>query len=413
MKILRTADPELAALLRKETLRQAAKLELVPWANYAPAAVLEALGSAAGNKAAEGAPGRRLESGCEHADAIERLAAERARRLFAAEYAGVQPHSGSAAVAAAYQALLKPGDTVLAPAGAAAAHGGPHSLAARSFFFVTYGVDPTTETFDPTALLALARKHRPRLIVAGAAAWPRRTDWAAFRAIADDVKAALLADIAPIAGLIAAQLLPGPAAVADVTVAATHQTLRGPRGGLLLARAAYAERLDRALAPGLQGAPLLNALAAKAAAFRAAAGPEFAAYAAAAVRNAARLAAELAGLGWPLFTGGTDTHLVVLKLSRAGLVAPEAERRLDAAGITAARCLLPGDPGPDRASGLRLGTAAITTRGLGESEIVRIARFVHELLSPGAGAGDAARARIKNEIADWFDAFPIHRDLLA
>ncbi|MBI3268657.1 MAG: serine hydroxymethyltransferase [Planctomycetes bacterium] len=411
MTRLRELDPELAGLLRKETLRHAAKLELVPSANYPPREVLEALGSPAAASGAEGFPGRRSQAGCEYADAIEKMAVERARALFGSEYANVQPHSGTTALSIACQALLKPGDTVLFMQGPSASHGGPHSFPARNYELVRYGPDPRTEVLDVGAVHGLARKHRPRMLVAGSAAYPRAVDWQGLRAAADDVKAVLVADLSATAGLVAGRVLPGPVGVADVVTASTHQTLRGPRGGMLLARAAHAERLDRATQPGSQGAPHLHALAAKAAAFRAAQGADFQAYAAQVVRNAAALARELAGLGWGVLTGGTDTHLVVLKLTgRFAAGGTEAERRLDRAGITSARTRLPDDP-PERAGGLALGSAAVTSRGMREAEMARVARFVHELLS--TSENESVRARVLGEIADLFPSFPVYRELLA
>ncbi|ARF57427.1 serine hydroxymethyltransferase [Streptomyces gilvosporeus] len=383
-------DPEIAGVLLGEGARQADGLQLIAAENFTSPAVLAALGSPLGNKYAEGYPGARHHGGCEIVDLAERIAVERAKALFGAEHANVQPHSGSSAVLAAYAALLRPGDTVLAmslPHGGHLTHGSPANFSGRWFDFAGYGLDEETGLLDYDAVRALARERRPKAIVCGSISYPRHLDYAAFRDIADEVGAYLIADVAHPMGLIAGGVAPSPVPYADVVCATTHKVLRGPRGGMVLCGARLAERIDRAVFPFTQGGAQMNAVAAKAVAFAEAATPAFGAYAHQVVANARRLAAALAQRGLTIGTGGTDTHLITADPAPLGVDARTARGRLAAAGIVLDTCALPcaeedaPSPGPPykrapRRSGLRLGTAAVTTQGMGEAEMERIADLI-------------------------------------
>ncbi|WP_447040023.1 serine hydroxymethyltransferase [Streptomyces sp. DSM 118878] len=369
---LRRQDPELAEILVAEAARQADGVQLVAAENFTSPAVLTALGSPLANKYAEGYPGARHHGGCELVDVAERIAVDRARSLFGAEHANVQAHSGSSAVLAAYAALLRPGDTVLAmglPYGGHLTHGSPANFSGRWFDFVGYGVDADSGLIDHEEVRALARAHRPKAIVCGSISYPRHLDYAAFREIADDVGAYLIADAAHPMGLIAGGAAPSPVPYADVVCATTHKVLRGPRGGLLLCGANLAERIDRAVFPFTQGGAQMHTIAAKAVAFGEASTPAFTAYAHQVVANARTLADGLAAAGFAIATGGTDTHLVLADPSPLGVGARDARGRLAAAGIILDTCVLPdGDT-----RGLRLGTAAVTTQGMTGEEMVRLA----------------------------------------
>jgi glycine hydroxymethyltransferase len=400
-------DPELAGVLAAELTRQSDGLQLSAAENFTSPAVLAALGSPLANKYAEGYPGRRFHGGCEIVDAVERIAVERAGALFGAEHANVQAHSGSSAVLAAYAALLRPGDTVLALGlgdGGHLTHGSPANFSGRWFDFVGYGVDPRTGRVDPAALRDLARRRRPRAIVCGSTAAPRHPDYAAFRAVADEVGAFLVVDAAHPIGLVAGGAAPNPVPYADVVCATTHKVLRGPRGGLLLCGADLAERIDRAVFPFTQGGAQMNAVAAKAVAFGEAQTPAFTAYAHRVVANARVLAAALDAEGLRVATGGTDTHLIVADPSPLGPGARAAQGLLAAAGITVDTCALPGAEG----RALRLGTAATTTQGMGGPEMARIAVLFAAALR-GKIVGTSVRDEVRTVVRAW-PAFPPYPD---
>ncbi|MFI7089389.1 serine hydroxymethyltransferase [Streptomyces anulatus] len=365
-------DPEIAGVLLAESGRQANTLQLIAAENFTSPAVLAALGSPLANKYAEGYPGARHHGGCEHADAAERIAVRRATALFGAEHANVQPHSGSSAVLAAYAALLRPGDTVLAmglPYGGHLTHGAPGNFSGRWFDFVGYGVDPDTGLIDYTRLRALARARRPKAIVCGSISYPRHPDYELFREIADEAGAYLIVDAAHPMGLIAGGAAPSPVPYADVVCATTHKVLRGPRGGMILCGAELAERIDRAVFPFTQGGAQMHTVAAKAVAFGEAATPAYTLYAHQVVSHARVLAAGLEAEGFEVTTGGTDTHIVVADPAPLGVDGRTARERLAAAGVVLDTCALPyGD-----ARGIRLGTAAVTTQGMDDGDMARIA----------------------------------------
>jgi glycine hydroxymethyltransferase len=409
MSELAKRDPEIAAVVRKEEERQRRKLVLIASENYASRAVLEAQGSVLTNKYAEGYPGRRYYGSCEWVDEAEGLAIARVKQLFQAEYANVQPHSGSQANAAVYLALLKPGDTVLAMSlahGGHLTHGSPASFSGKLYKFVHYGVNRETELLDYEEMERLAKEHRPKLIVAGASSYPRSMDFERIRRVADGVGAKVMVDIAHPAGLIAVGIHPTPVPWAHVVTATTQKTLRGPRGGFILAKQELAKGLDSAVFPGTQGGPLMHIIAAKAVCFHEALQPDFAVYQKNLADNAKVLAAELAKLGFRIVTGGTDNHLLLVDLRPVGITGREAEEALDSIGISANRNAIPFDPLPPRqASGLRLGTAATTTRGLGAQEMRQIAVIIHKLLTnPG---DERLKRRLAEEVQDICDRFPI------
>ncbi|MET9606205.1 serine hydroxymethyltransferase [Streptomyces sp. NPDC006512] len=396
--LLRQQDPQMADVLAGEARRQAVTLQLSAAENFTSTAVLAALGSALANKYAEGYPGARHHGGCEYADLAERVAVDRAKALFGVEHANVQPHSGSSAVLAAYAALLRPGDTVLAmglPYGGHLTHGSPANFSGRWFDFVGYGVDAETGLIDYEQVQELARTHRPKAIVCGSICYPRHPEYSAFREIADEVGAFLIADAAHPIGLVAGGAAPSPVPYADLVCATTHKVLRGPRGGMILCGAEFAERVDRAVFPFTQGGAQMHTIAAKAVAFGEAAGPAFAGYAHRVVANARTLARALEDRGFAVTTGGTDTHLISADPASLGIDGPTARGRLAAAGIVLDTCALPyGDQ-----RGIRLGTAAVTTQGMGESEMTRIAD-----LFAAALRGEAAGTR--TEVADLTGGFP-------
>jgi len=401
--VLRQQDPELAEILLGELDRQSTTLQLVAAENFTSPAVLAALGSALSNKYAEGYPGARHHGGCEIVDVAERVAVERAKALFGAEHANVQSHSGSSAVLAAYAALLRPGDTVLAlglPYGGHLTHGSPANFSGRWFDFVGYGVDAETGLIDYDQVRTLALSHRPKAIVCGSIAYPRHIDYAFFREVADEVGAYLIADAAHPIGLVAGGAAPSPVPYADVVCATTHKVLRGPRGGMILCGAELAERVDRAVFPFTQGGAQMHSIAAKAVAFGEAATPAFAAYTHQVVANARVLAARLAKEGLVVTTGGTDTHLITADPVPLGTDGRTARGRLAAAGMVLDCCALPhGD-----ARGLRLGTAALTTQGMGEEEMERIAALLTGVLRGGT---DSQKARDEvRELTGRFQPYP-------
>ncbi len=409
MSELAKRDPEIAAVIRKEEERQRRKLVLIASENYASRAVLEAQGSVLTNKYAEGYPGRRYYGSCEWVDEAERAAIARVKQLFQAEYANVQPHSGSQANAAAYLALLKPSDTVLAMSlahGGHLTHGSPASFSGKLYNFVHYGVNRETELLDYEEMERLAKEHRPKVIVAGASSYPRSMDFERIRRVADEVGAKVMVDIAHPAGLIAVGIHPTPVPWAHVVTATTQKTLRGPRGGFILAKEELAKGLDSAVFPGTQGGPLMHIIAAKAVCFGEALHPDFLVYQKSLAENARVLAAELASLGFRIVTGGTDNHLILVDLRPAGIMGKVAEEALDSIGVSANRNAIPFDPLPPRqASGLRLGTAATTTRGLGTKEMKQIAAIIHGLLT---NLGDEKlKGRLAEEVRDICDRFPI------
>ncbi|GHF45261.1 serine hydroxymethyltransferase [Kitasatospora xanthocidica] len=391
------ADPQLADLLAAEAERRAETIQLLAGENLTTPAVLAALTGPLIDKYAEGYPGRRHHTGCALADAAELLAVDRARGLFAAPHANVQPRSVTSAMLAAYAALLKPGDGVLAMS---LEHGGHLSCGSRAnfsgrwFTFTGYGVREGDGLIDLDQVRELARQHRPKAIVAGSISYPRHPDWAAFREIADEVDAYLIAAVAQTTGLVAAGVAPSPVPYADVTVAATHKLLRGPRGGLLLCTAELAERIDRAVFPFTQGGAAMNEVAGKAVALMEASTPAYRAYAEQTVSGARALSEGLAEAGMRPLTGGTDTHLVTADLSPLGVTGAEAERRCAAAGLLLGKCALPFDPAPPaEASGIRLGTGTVTSQGMGGAELSEIAGLVARVAAGGAVAPAAARVR--------------------
>jgi glycine hydroxymethyltransferase len=397
---LRRQDPELAEILLGELDRQSTTLQLIAAENFTSPAVLAALGSPLANKYAEGYPGARHHGGCEIVDVAERLAVDRAKGLFGAEHANVQSHSGSSAVLAAYAALLRPGDTVLAmglPFGGHLTHGSPANFSGRWFDFVGYGVDAESGLIDYEQVRALARAHRPKAVVCGSISYPRHIDYAAFREIADEVGAYLIADAAHPIGLVAGGAAPSPVPYADVVCATTHKVLRGPRGGMILCGGELAERVDRAVFPFTQGGAQMHTIAAKAVAFGEAATPAFTAYAHQVVASARVLAEALAGQGLAVTTGGTDTHLLTVDPAPLGVDGRTARGRLAAAGMVLDTCALPhGD-----ARGLRLGTAAITTQGMGATEMARIA-----VLFGGVLRDEIEGKRARDEVRELTGGFP-------
>ncbi|WP_369249210.1 serine hydroxymethyltransferase [Streptomyces sp. R41] len=402
--VLRRQDPELAEILIGELDRQSTTLQLIAAENFTSPAVLAALGSPLANKYAEGYPGARHHGGCEIVDVAERLAVDRAKALFGADHANVQSHSGSSAVLAAYAALLRPGDTVLAmglPFGGHLTHGSPANFSGRWFDFVGYGVEAETGLIDYEQVHALARTHRPKAIVCGSICYPRHIDYAAFREIADRVGAYLIADAAHPIGLVAGGAAPSPVPYADVVCATTHKVLRGPRGGMILCGSELAERVDRAVFPFTQGGAQMHTIAAKAVAFGEAATEAFAAYAHQVVANARVLAQELGDEGLAITTGGTDTHLLTVDTAPLGVDGRTARGRLAAAGMVLDCCALPhGD-----ARGLRLGTAALTTQGMGEAEMARIA-----VLFAGVLREDLDGRDVREEVRELTGRFPPYPD---
>jgi glycine hydroxymethyltransferase len=406
-------DPELKNALDAERLRQEIYLELIASENYVSPQVLEAQGSVLTNKYADGYPGERHYTGCELADVAERLAIERALELFGAGYANVQPYSGSQANLAAYAAMLSPGDTLLGmrPAhGGHRTHGAADNQSGSLYDVVPYDVTASGD-LDYDQIASLARKHRPKLVVAGFSAYSRVVDWARFRAIADDVGALFLADIAHVAGLVVANLYPNPVALADVTTTTTHKTLRGPRGGMILAprRSALTERIDAAVFPGTQGGPLMHVIAAKAVAFQEALEPEFAAYQRQTLANARLMAKVLVERGFAVMTGGTDNHMLLVDLRGTRIGAAQAERALHAAHIAVNRASLPGETGGEPTqgdAGLRLGTPAVTTRGLREPEIRALSGWIADILA--SGGDDAVISRVGAGVVKMCASFPVY-----
>jgi glycine hydroxymethyltransferase len=408
---LARVDPAIAALIRRETERQEYGLELIASENFVSIAVLEAMGSPLTNKYAEGLPKKRYYGGCEVVDEVEQLAIDRAKRLFSAEHANVQPHAGAQANMAAYFAVMKPGETLLGlalPHGGHLTHGASVNFSGMWFRAVQYGVREDTGRIDYEQLRAQARAERPKVIVAGGSAYARIVDFPAMRSIADEVGAVLVVDMAHFAGLVAGGVYPNPVPHAQFVTTTTHKTLRGPRGGLVLCTAEYAKALDKSVFPGLQGGPLEHVIAAKAVALHEAMQPEFKLYAAQVVKNAQVLAAALTARGCAIVSGGTDSHLFLVDLRPKGLTGKEAEQLLDRAGITVNKNTIPGDPqSPFVTSGIRLGTSALTTRGFGVAEMEKVATLVDTVLTK---RDDRTVARVKREVRELTEEFPLYAE---
>jgi glycine hydroxymethyltransferase len=412
---LAEADPEIARIVAAETTRQNEGVELIASENFTSRAVMEAVGSTLTNKYAEGYPGKRYYGGCIYVDEAESLAIVRAKALFSpgnpdAIHANVQPHAGSQANTAVYLACLKPGDTMM---GMSLAHGGhlthghPLSISGKLYRIVSYGVSKETETIDWDAFAATAAAEKPKLIIAGASAYPRTLDFPRFRAIADSVGALLMVDMAHIAGLVAAGCHPSPVGHAHFVTTTTHKTLRGPRAGLILCIPEWAKEVDRAVFPGIQGGPLEHVIAGKAVALKEAATPEFAAYQRQVVANAKVLAETVASCGFRLVSGGTDNHLFLVDVGKKSLTGKVAEKALDAAGITVNKNAIPFDPNPPMVtSGLRIGTPAVTTRGMGGAEMKTIGGLIAEVLAAPEDA--AVQARVKAKVKELTSAYPLY-----
>ncbi len=405
-------DPELAKAMADESRRQEQNLELIASENYASPRVLEAQGSVLTNKYAEGYPGRRYYGGCEYVDVAEELARKRACELFGAAFANVQPHSGSQANAAVYMALLNPGDTVLGMSladGGHLTHGSPVNFSGRLYNIVAYGLDAEGNEIDYAQMEALAREHRPRMIIAGFSAYSRVVDWARFRAIADEVDAYLMVDMAHVAGLVAAGVYPNPVEFADVVTTTTHKTLRGPRGGMILSRDGdeLAKKFNSMIFPGTQGGPLMHVIAAKAVAFLEAMQPEFRAYQEQVIANARQLAAGLQARGYKIVSGGTDNHMFLLDLIDKDITGKDADAALDAAHITVNKNAVPNDPrSPFVTSGVRMGTPAITTRGLGSEQVSELSGWIADVLDDLA---DESRiVTVRDKVTELCARFPVY-----
>jgi glycine hydroxymethyltransferase len=414
MENLARTDPEVADAIRQETIRQGEQLELIASENFVSEAVLEALGTVFTNKYAEGYPGRRYYGGCEYADVVETLAITRAKELFRADHANVQPHSGAQANTAVYMTVLKPGDTLLGmnlSHGGHLTHGHPLNFSGRMYKVVAYGVRKEDEQIDYDALAALAREHSPKIIVVGASAYPRTLDFPAVRRAADACGAVVMADIAHIAGLVATGLHPSPVPHCEFVTTTTHKTLRGPRGGMILCQAKWAKELDKLVFPGVQGGPLVHVIAAKAVALKEALRPDFKAYQTQILANAQALAASLQGEGWRLVSGGTDNHLLLIDVFARGITGKVAEAALDRAGITVNKNTIPYDTNsPMVASGIRVGTPALTTRGMKEPEMEQVGRLISRALQNVEN--DSGLAEVKREVGRLCARFPLYASRL-
>ena len=414
MERIKNIDPEVYAAIQNEIKRQEENLELIASENFASLSVLEAQGSVLTNKYAEGYPGHRWYGGCEYVDIVERLAIERAKKIFKAEHVNVQAHSGTQANMAVYFAVLKPQDKVLAmdlSAGGHLTHGHPHNFSGMLYNIIGYGVDRKTETLDYDKIMELAKKHKPRMIVAGASAYPRRIDFKKFRNICDKVGAYLFVDMAHIAGLVAAGVHPSPVPYAEFVTSTTHKTLRGPRGGFVICKKEFAKKIDAEIFPGIQGGPLMHVIAAKAVAFRQAMTPKFRAYQRQIVRNARALASALAKDGFRIVSGGTDTHLMLVDLTQKRITGSDASSVLGQAGITVNKNLIPFDKkSANVTSGIRLGTAAVTSRGMKEFHMQRIAKFITKAIE--SSDNPKALSEVKKEVLDLTRRFPLYPELL-
>ena len=408
LDIIKKSDPELYASMQSELNRQRSKIELIASENFVSPTVLAAAGSHLTNKYAEGYPGKRYYGGCEFVDEVESLAIERAKKLFGAEHANVQPHCGANANHAVFYAVLEPGDTYMGmnlAHGGHLTHGSKVNYSGRFYNVVPYGVNEKTETIDYDEVERIAKECKPKLILAGASAYPRVIDFKAFRRIADEVGAVFMVDMAHIAGLVAAGLHPNPVEYADIVTTTTHKTLRGPRGGMILCRESFAKAIDKAIFPGTQGGPLEHIIAAKAAAFKEAASEEFKAYQKQIVLNAAAMAKRLAERGVKLVSGGTDNHLMLIKVD--GMTGKELEILLDECNITVNKNAIPFDPlPPSKTSGIRVGTPAVTTRGMKESEMTIIADCIADLIQKG----ESAKAEVIKRVKTLTEKFPLYKN---
>jgi len=415
VKRLIDVDPEIANAIRLETERQATKLELIASENFVSEAVLEAMGSPLTNKYAEGYPGKRYYGGCEFVDVAETLAIERAKQLFGAEHANVQPHSGAQANMAAYFAVLNHGDTILGlnlAHGGHLTHGSPVNFSGRFFKVIPYSVDARTEQVDMAEVRRLAREHRPKMIITGGSAYPRTIHFDRFKEVADEVGAFLMADIAHPAGIIAAGLHPSPIAHCDLVTTTTHKTLRGPRGGMIMCKAVHAAAVNKNIFPGMQGGPLMHVIAAKAVAFKEALTPAFREYQRQILANAKALAEALMTQGFRLVSGGTDTHVMLVDVAVKGLTGKAAETALDRAGLTVNKNAIPFDTKPPTiTSGVRLGTPALTTRGMREGEMRTVAALIAEVLADVENA--EGHARVAGKVRELCSAFPLYPERLA
>lgn len=408
---LEKADPEITAAIKREINRQETKIEMIASENFVNYEIMEAAGSALTNKYAEGYPGKRYYGGCEFVDEVETMAIERAKKIFGADHANVQPHCGANANTAVYQAVLEPGDTVMGmdlSNGGHLSHGSPVNISGKLYNFVSYGLDPETEMIDFDNVRELALKHKPKLIVAGASAYPRTIYADKFREIADEVGAILMVDMAHIAGLVAAGLHPNPMEYADIVTSTTHKTLRGPRGGLILCKEKYAKAIDKAIFPGTQGGPLMHIIAAKAVCFKEAMEPEFKEYQKQVIANAQALARALEDKGFDLVSGGTDNHLVLVKLVNKNITGKLAENLLDEANITTNKNAIPNDPqSPFVTSGLRLGTPAMTTRGFKENDVAKTVEAIALVIDNPEDK--AAMAEARAIVKELTDKYPLHK----
>lgn len=414
MEHLKQSDPEIYAAIQKELGRQNDNLELIASENFASLAVLEAQGSVLTNKYAEGYPGKRWYGGCEYVDIVESLAIERAKVIFGAEHVNVQAHSGSQANMAVYFAAINPGDTVLAmdlAAGGHLTHGHPHNFSGRFFKMAGYGVDKKTEALDYDVIQELAKLHKPKMILAGASAYPRTIDFKKFRQIADSVGAYLFVDMAHIAGLIAAGLHPSPVPYAEFVTSTTHKTLRGPRGGFILCKKEFAKKIDSQIFPGIQGGPLMHVIAAKAVAFGEAMTAEFKQYQQQLMKNAVELAAALEKKGFRIVSGGTDTHLMLVDLNAKNVTGADASKILGEVNITVNKNLIPFDlKSPTVTSGIRLGTAAVSTRKMKEAQMVQIAGLINDALENPTN--QEKLAHVRKGVIDLTRKFPLYTELL-
>jgi glycine hydroxymethyltransferase len=414
MKSLKKFDPEVYKTILDEARRENDNLELIASENFANEHILEAQGSVLTNKYAEGYPGARWYNGCRNVDIVEEIAIARAKKLFGAEHVNVQPHAGTPANMIVYFAMLNIGDTVMAmdlACGGHLSHGNPHNFSGKFYKIVPYGVDRKTEMLDYDEIARLAKQHKPRMIIAGASAYPRAIDFKAFRTIADSVGAYLLVDIAHIAGLVAAGVHQSPVPYAEFVTSTTHKTLRGPRGAFIMCKDQFAKKIDMEVFPGAQGGPLMHIIAAKAVCFKEAMTPEFKTYQKQILKNAKVFSNEMAKLGYRIVAGGTDTHLFLVDLTNKFMTGRDAATALDRAGITVNKNLIPYDPKPALvASGIRIGTPAITTRGMKEAEMVKIAHMIDEVLADPNNERNLIA--VKKEVGGLVKKFPLYKDLI-
>jgi glycine hydroxymethyltransferase len=412
MSYLKSVDPEIFGMLKSEAIRQHEGLELIASENFVSEAVMEAMGSVMTNKYAEGYPNKRYYGGCKYVDQAEILAQERCKQLFGCDHANVQPHSGSQANMAVYMAFLKPGDTVLGmnlSHGGHLTHGHPINFSGKLYNVIGYNVSRETETIDYEELIALAKEHKPKMIIAGASAYPRIIDFKKFREAADAAGAILMVDIAHIAGLVVAGIHPSPIPYADFVTSTTHKTLRGPRGGLIMCKKDFAKDLDREVMPGIQGGPLMHIIAAKAVAFGEALKPEFKEYQKRIVENAKTLAEDLKKQGLHMVSGGTDNHLMLISFIEKGLTGKDVEQALEKANITVNKNTVPFDPQkPFVTSGIRVGTPAVTTRGMGVDEMHQIAGFITRVIDNLKN--DEEIARVKQDVMNLCEKFPLYKE---